>query len=160
MLISLYGPLRITYFGHCSRSGGLQGMQARGKEAQFVIYSDSQRQMYRCGLLESINARLATSKSDLFTVVPLQRMGEAWVAPIGLVNMLNCGGAVSAWEVDEAANKFSFKVRGCGQLLAYSTFPPKRCTVNGKVVDFVYTAEDCGIVCDILEESSHVVVEL
>ncbi len=39
---------------------------------------------------------------DLVTLAPITQMGEVEVAPVGLVNMFNAGGAVRGFEVKES----------------------------------------------------------
>ena len=56
-----------------------------------------------------MQCELKAGGSDIFTIVPIQSEGKAAFAPIGLTNMLNTGGAISAWTADQSS--VSFKVR-------------------------------------------------
>ena len=79
------------------------------------------------------------------------------VAPIGLLDMFNSGGAVDQFQVhlasksqldnDESTSltknrpvtaRVTLKVRGCGRFGAYSSQSPLKCTVDGIDTDFIY----------------------
>lgn len=59
-------------------------------------------------------------------------------APIGLVNMLNTGGAIQSLAFDEAQNVAEVGVRGTGEMRVFASERPSTCTIDGKEVDFEY----------------------
>lgn len=76
----------------------------------------------------------------MVTVAPVVTSpdGQVSAAPLGLANMLNCGGAVRDfhWQTSPgngrpAAPQLSVEVRGCGTLLAYCSREPGRAYAQG-----------------------------
>ena len=68
------------------------------------------------------------------------------VAPIGLTNMLNSGGAVTKFETGGSKSKSSsliarIKLRGSGVLLVWASCKPKAVAVNGKETQFEWDGE-------------------
>lgn len=72
-------------------------------------------------------------------------------APIGLLNMFNCGGAVEQFDIryedkkaeqsrdyEEANAPVLLKVRGCGRFGAYSSKKPIKCTLDSYEMEFNY----------------------
>lgn len=89
-------------------------MQELPSSTRFAVYSDRQQELWQCASWEGVQSQLAPGQSDIFTIVPLAIVGELHMAPLGLTNMLNTGGAISRWDVaDTHSNgsvQFSFKV--------------------------------------------------
>lgn len=77
---------------------------------------------------------------ELITVSPVTVLPGKSVkfAPIGLVNMLNTGGAVQSLAFDEAQNLVEVGVRGTGEMRVYASEKPTTCRIDGKQVDFEY----------------------
>ncbi|OAY81768.1 Stachyose synthase [Ananas comosus] len=84
---------------------------------------------------DPIEVTLHPSSFEIFTFVPITSLAfGVKFAPVGMVNMLNCGGTVVEAEngdVDEEPRVVKFKVKGAGELLAYWSEKPKRVCVNG-----------------------------
>nr|CAD1833207.1 unnamed protein product [Ananas comosus var. bracteatus] len=89
---------------------------------------------------DPIEVTLHPSSFEIFTFVPITSLAfGVKFAPVGMVNMLNCGGTVVEVEngdVDEEPRVVKFKVKGAGELLAYSSEKPKRVCVNGVDEEF------------------------
>ena len=70
--------------------------------------------------------------------------GNLHVAPIGLVDMYNSGGAIEdlSCSIEPLGCKIKVKVRGCGRFGAYSSTRPSHCLVDLKQEEFMYIAED------------------
>lgn len=98
---------------------------------------------------------LPAGGSDVVTLVPIQETGGVALAPIGLVSMLNPGGAVLSCRLEAGADvaaadqgqeqeddsiRCHLTLRGCGQVLIYASQPPFRLEVEGEAVEFGYIA--------------------
>lgn len=57
-------------------------------------------------------------------------------APIGLVNMLNTGGAIQSF--NEEGNSVQIGVRGAGELRVFASEKPTSCRIGGNDVAFEY----------------------
>ncbi|XP_027358487.1 probable galactinol--sucrose galactosyltransferase 5 [Abrus precatorius] len=77
---------------------------------------------------------------ELITVSPVTvLLGKSLqFAPIGLVNMLNTGGAVQSLAFDEAHDLVEVGVRGTGEMRVFASERPTTCRIDGKEVDFDY----------------------
>ncbi len=64
------------------------------------------------------------------------------IAPIGLLDMYNSGGAIQALGCNdsESACMVKVQVRGCGRFGVYSNTKPRFCTVDSEEKDFMYNA--------------------
>jgi raffinose synthase len=88
-------------------------------------------------LLDSIHGELRVtldnSASELITIVPLvEGANGVRFGPLGLENMLNSGGAVTAWKRDRGG--FTLGVRGEGLFVASSSAPPSAVQLDGQEV--------------------------
>jgi raffinose synthase len=92
---------------------------------------------------EALEITLEPINYELIVMSPVRNFGSdnrVSFAPIGLVNMLNLGGAVQSFEFEENGEGLVVKVgvKGAGEMRAYSSVRPSACRVNGKEVEFVY----------------------
>ena len=76
--------------------------------------------------------------------------GRPGVAPIGLTNMLNTGGAVTSVEVGaskakDAALIARVQLRGSGTFLAWASARPKAVAVNGREGQFEWDGEQGAV---------------
>ncbi|KAL3512777.1 hypothetical protein ACH5RR_025494 [Cinchona calisaya] len=77
---------------------------------------------------------------ELLTVSPVIILTKNLLqfAPIGLVNMLNSGGALE-WVIhDDDKSSVSAGVGGCGEMRVFASEKPVSCTIDGIGVDFSY----------------------
>ncbi|KAF0896472.1 hypothetical protein E2562_024334 [Oryza meyeriana var. granulata] len=81
---------------------------------------------------QPIQFTIQPSSFELFTFAPVTMIGDvgARFAPIGLVNMLNCGGTIVDVECRDGS-EVKVKVNGAGRLLVFSSVRPQRCLVDG-----------------------------
>jgi stachyose synthetase len=83
---------------------------------------------------EPIQFTLQPSSFELFTFAPVTTIGggatKARFAPIGLVDLLNCGGAIVDVQ-HGSGGEVRMKVKGEGRLLVYSDDAPKKSLVDG-----------------------------
>ena len=77
---------------------------------RFAIYSDQSEQLWDIASYEGVQCELNAGGSDIFTIVPIQAESGAAFAPIGLTNMLNTGGAISAWRMDSGSASFKVQI--------------------------------------------------
>lgn len=92
---------------------------------------------------EEIEITLDPINYELIVMSPVCNLGSGnrvSFAHIGLVNMLNSGGAVQSFEFEESGELLVVKVgvKGAGEMRAYSSVRPLACRVNGEEVKFVY----------------------
>ena len=57
---------------------------------------------------------------------------------IGLVNMLNIGGAIQSMELNDDENLMRIGVRGSGEMKVFASEKPVACKVDGVGVKFGY----------------------
>jgi len=87
---------------------------------------------------EPIQFTLKPSSFELFTFAPVTTIcgaAEARFAPIGLVDLLNCGGAIVDVE-HSSGDEVRMKVKGGGRLPVYSDLEPKKSLVDGCEAEF------------------------
>lgn len=68
-------------------------------------------------------------------------------APIGLVNMLNSGGAIESLAFDGEENSLQVAVKGTGEMRVFSSEKPRSCRINGEDVAFGY--EKCMVIIQV-----------
>uniref|UniRef100_A0A0D6QS51 galactinol--sucrose galactosyltransferase n=1 Tax=Araucaria cunninghamii TaxID=56994 RepID=A0A0D6QS51_ARACU len=108
---------------------------------QFAVYMFKAQKFLMIGPGDEVGVELDPFTFELFTIVPVRRMPRGVrFAALGLVNMLNTGGAVERVRLGGAAARVD--VKGCGEMWAYASRKPKECKLNGKETDFVYRSED------------------
>jgi raffinose synthase len=77
---------------------------------------------------------------EVFTVVPVKKLSNGIsIAPIGLVKMLNSGGAIKELRYSSSdISTVEMKMCGSGTVGVYSSVMPKRIQVDSEEVMFVY----------------------
>ncbi|KAJ1276925.1 hypothetical protein BS78_05G254000, partial [Paspalum vaginatum] len=88
---------------------------------------------------EPIRFTLQPSSFELFTITPVTTIGggaaKVRFAPVGLVDLLNCGGAIVDVQYG-TGGEVRMKVKGAGRLLVYSDVKPKKSLVDGCEAEF------------------------
>ena len=86
---------------------------------------------------------------ELMTVSPVTVIAGTSVqfAPIGLVNMLNSGGAIESLTFDGEENSVRVAVKGTGEMRVFSSEKPRSCRINGKDVAFAY--DECMVIIQV-----------
>ncbi|KAL8463083.1 hypothetical protein ACS0TY_033923 [Phlomoides rotata] len=110
----------------------------------FAVFSFKSGALSRLSMQGNLSVNLKTLQCDVFTVTPIKIYHqEIQFAPIGLINMYNSGGAISAVEAigDFSCNIIRIKGRGEGIFGAYSNADPKFCNVNMDEVEFKWSSE-------------------
>lgn len=114
----------------------------------FAAYTDSTQELALLGAHDSLSIAVqGGGGSDVVTMSPVADAGGVLLAPIGLVGMLNAGGAVLSCSLSGGHSDDGFEVqparallelRGTGTILCYASHKPCSVTVKGKEVDFRY----------------------
>lgn len=111
----------------------------------FVVYAFKEKRLRLLKLDENVELCLNAFNFELLTVSPIKFVGRKLIqfAPIGLVNMLNTGGAIQSLVFRDEENIVTIGVKGFGEFKVFSSEKPKSCRVDGKDVEFLY--EDCMV---------------
>lgn len=106
----------------------------------FALYFSQAKKLILSAPSDSEEVSLEPFHFELITVSPVTVLPGKSIkfAPIGLVNMLNTGGAVQSLAFDEAHNLVEVGVRGKGEMRVYASERPSTCRIDGKEVDFEY----------------------
>ncbi|CAK9157183.1 unnamed protein product [Ilex paraguariensis] len=131
-----------------------------------VVYAHRSGEVTRLPKGASLPVTLGVLEYELFHFCPLKEItSNIYFAPIGLLDMLNTGGAVEQFEVHLVSDKkkpllfdgevssevstslsenrssaatIALQVRGCGRFGAYSSQRPLKCTMGNAPTDFDY----------------------
>ncbi|XP_068642825.1 galactinol--sucrose galactosyltransferase-like [Aristolochia californica] len=106
----------------------------------FAVYLYQAKRLMLLKPKENVEITLAPFGFELLTVSPVKVFSKKSVefAPIGLVNMLNTGGAIQSLELDEGETVVRVGVKGRGELKVFSSVKPNACRIDGTDVEFVY----------------------
>ncbi|XP_042496956.1 galactinol--sucrose galactosyltransferase [Macadamia integrifolia] len=104
----------------------------------FGVYMFQAKKLLLLKPNENIEISLEPFKFELLTVSPVKVMKTIRFAPIGLVNMLNSGGAIQTLVFDEERSLVQVGVRGSGEMRVFASEKPKGCRIEGKKVEFGY----------------------
>ncbi|KAM3286724.1 putative galactinol-sucrose galactosyltransferase 5 [Capsicum chacoense] len=115
----------------------------------FVLYSFKEKKLVLAKPTGTVRITLEPFNFELLTVSPVTVLGSKSVqfAPIGLVNMLNTGGAIQSIELDDEVNSVGVEIKGAGEMRIFASQKPRTCKINGEVVPFGY--EDFMVVIDV-----------
>ncbi|XP_065854810.1 probable galactinol--sucrose galactosyltransferase 5 [Euphorbia lathyris] len=113
----------------------------------FAMYSSQAKNLVISTSNDNIEIALDPFKFELVTVSPVTTLAEKSVqfAPIGLVNMLNTGGAIQSLAYTH--NSAQIGVKGVGEMRAFASHKPITCRIDGAQVEFSY--EDCMVIIDL-----------
>lgn len=109
----------------------------------FVLYLFHQKKLILSKPTDNIELSLEPFDFELVTVSPITILANKSVqfAPIGLVNMLNSGGAIQSVEfvsdIDGACT-VQIGVKGTGEMVIFASEKPSECHIDGKNVEFKY----------------------
>ncbi|XP_052176034.1 galactinol--sucrose galactosyltransferase-like [Diospyros lotus] len=133
----LAGPIDVEW------DAGNSPIQTKGVAA-FAVYMSKQKKLTLLKPSERVEISLPPFSYELLTVSPVKDFPEksAQFTPIGLVNMLNSGGAIESLAYDDHESSVTVGVRGCGEMKAFASAKPIRCQMDGVDVDFGYDDED------------------
>ncbi|XP_038894030.1 galactinol--sucrose galactosyltransferase-like [Benincasa hispida] len=110
----------------------------------FAIYMVRDEKLKLLKTSENLEFTIAPLNYELLVVSPVTILSKPNMefAPIGLVNMLNCGGAIQSLEIDENEGLVTAGVKGCGEMRVFASKEPRNCKIDGKDVEFEYDDDD------------------
>lgn len=100
---------------------------------QFAVYSHYAGELRLLGRNEQWDVSLPALTAEVFTIVPV----EEGVAPIGLVDLFNSGGAVN-FKGRNAAGVYEVGLRSGGRFVAWCENPPAGVEVDGEPAEFQF----------------------
>jgi len=106
----------------------------------FALYFSQAKKLKLFSPSDTEDISLEPFNFELITVSPVTLFPKKSLkfAPIGLVNMLNNGGAIQSFEYLEAQDLVQVGIRGAGEMRVYASEKPRACGIDGKEVDFEY----------------------
>ncbi|MFQ6665944.1 hypothetical protein Gotur_032480 [Gossypium turneri] len=104
----------------------------------FAMYFSQSKKLVLSKPAENMEISLKPFDFELITVSPVTVFGRKSVqfAPIGLVNMLNAGGAIQSLAFNESSVRIELK--GAGEMRAFASDKPTACKIDGKDVGFEF----------------------
>lgn len=108
----------------------------------FAVYSFQEKKLRLLKSSEKLEISLEPFTYELLTVSPVIVLPKlVQFALIGLVNMLNTGGAIQSLEVVDDENLVRIGVKGFGEMKVFASEKPSTCKVDGVEVKFGYDSE-------------------
>lgn len=112
----------------------------------YAVYLYQSKKLMLMKASEKTEVSLEPLNWELLTVSPvlaiLRNKQIIRFAPIGLVKMLNCGGAIQSLEmINGDKNLVRIGVKGRGELRVFASEEPLACTIDGIPVEFGYDDE-------------------
>lgn len=106
----------------------------------FAMYFSQAKKLVLSNPSESVEISLEPFNFELITVAPVTVFAGKSVhfAPVGLVNMLNTGGAIQSLAFDDEESSVQIGVRGSGEMRVFASEKPAACHVDGREVEFQY----------------------
>ncbi|OVA20778.1 Glycosyl hydrolases 36 [Macleaya cordata] len=106
---------------------------------EFAVYMFQAKKLVFLKPTENIEISLEPFTFELLTVSPVKILPKKMIrfAPIGLVNMLNTGGAIQSLSFDDMG-LIRIGVKGTGEMRMFASEKPKVCRINGEEVSFGY----------------------
>lgn len=111
---------------------------------RFAVYAHNARELRVLRRGEQWPVALARLTFEIFTAAPI----EDGIAPIGLPEMFNSGGAVTAAGFD-ARGDYRIALRAGGKFLAWCHCPPDAVSVGGEAAAFAYDAATGALTMDL-----------
>lgn len=106
----------------------------------FAMYMFHERKLILLKSTDNLDISLEPFNFELIIVSPVVMLANKCVqfAPIGLVNMLNSGGAIQSLVYDDDGNSVQIGIKGTGEMRAFASEKPRACLINGKEAAFEY----------------------
>ncbi|KAI3912687.1 hypothetical protein MKW92_049453 [Papaver armeniacum] len=113
---------------------------------EFAVYAFEAKTLGFLKTNEHIEITLDPFNFELLTFSPIMILPKKMVrfAPVGLVNMLNTGGAIQSLCVNQDSVEIS--VKGTGEMRVFASEPPKTCRIDGEDVGFEYDDEQMVVI--------------
>ncbi|KAG5226519.1 galactinol--sucrose galactosyltransferase [Salix suchowensis] len=123
-------------------SSGKNPISIEGVQA-FAMYLSQSKKLVLSKPHENIEIALEPFNFELVTVSPVTTFAGKPVrfAPIGLVNMLNTGGAIqSLIYTHDPDSSVQICIKGSGEMRVFASEKPRACKIDGRDVAFEYEA--------------------
>lgn len=106
----------------------------------FAMYMFRERKLMLLKSTDNLEISLEPFNFELITVSPVVILSKKCIqfAPIGLVNMLNSGGAIQSLVHDDDTKSVQIGIKGTGEMRAFASEKPRACLINEKEVAFAY----------------------
>ncbi|KAL9343097.1 hypothetical protein Peur_063528 [Populus x canadensis] len=107
----------------------------------FAMYLSKSKKLVLSKPHENIEIALEPFNFELITVSPVTTLAgkPAQFAPIGLVNMLNTGGAIQSLAYTNDSNSsVQIGIKGSGEMRVFASEKPRSCKIDGRDVAFEY----------------------
>ncbi len=115
----------------------------------FALYYYQAKKLVLSKPSENVELSLEPFNFELITVSPVTVLAGTSIqfAPIGLVNMLNTGGAIQSLTFNDERNSVQIGVRGTGEMRVFASEKPIVCKIGEEAVPFEY--EGCMVVIQV-----------
>ncbi|KAM5571967.1 galactinol--sucrose galactosyltransferase-like [Rosa sericea] len=106
----------------------------------FAVYMFQEKKLKLLKPAETVEISLQPFSYELLTIAPVRVLPKKLIqfAPIGLVNMLNTGGAIQSLEFEDGETVVRIGVKGGGEMRAFASEKPTACKIGGEEVKFDY----------------------
>ncbi|XP_015954643.1 galactinol--sucrose galactosyltransferase-like [Arachis duranensis] len=114
----------------------------------FAVYLFKENKLKLMKNSDKLQVSLEPFSFELMTVSPVRVLSSynyndnnerlIQFAPIGLVNMLNSGGAIESLVFDDKQSRVKIGIKGCGEMRVFASKKPIVCKINGVDVEFDY----------------------
>ncbi|KAF8378250.1 hypothetical protein HHK36_029589 [Tetracentron sinense] len=106
----------------------------------FAVYMFHAKKLVFLKASQSIEISLDPFNFELLTVSPVTILPKKSIqfAAIGLVNMLNSGGAIQSITFDDDGHSVQIGVKGTGEMRVFASEKPIACRIDGHDVAFAY----------------------
>ncbi|XP_038686832.1 galactinol--sucrose galactosyltransferase-like [Tripterygium wilfordii] len=113
----------------------------------FALYFYQEKKLRLLKFTETLEVSLEPFNYELLTVSPATVLLRRFVqfAPIGLVNMLNSGGAIQSIEFGDDDKSVKVGVKGHGEFRVFASEKPITCKLDGMDVGFDYSDQMVSI---------------
>ncbi|KAA0053646.1 putative galactinol--sucrose galactosyltransferase 5 [Cucumis melo var. makuwa] len=114
----------------------------------FVLYLYQAKKLIISKPSQDLDIALDPFEFELITVSPVTTLTQTSLhfAPIGLVNMLNTGGAIQSVDYDDDLSSVEIGVKGCGEMRVFASKKPRACRIDGEDVGFKYDQDQMVVV--------------
>lgn len=114
----------------------------------FALYMSQSKKLILSKPSDTLEISLEPFNFELITVSPIKILPKKSVqfAPIGLVNMLNSGGAIQTLVFNDEDNSVQIGVKGTGEMRVFASEKPRVCKIDGEKVEFGYDEQDMIVV--------------
>lgn len=106
----------------------------------FAVYMYQKRELMLMKPSDKVEVSLEPFNYELLTVSPVTIFPRKNIhfAPIGLVNMLNTGGAIQSTMLGDGENLVRIGVKGSGEMRVYASKKPMTCKIDETLTEFNY----------------------